>query len=365
MPERLLLKWDISGDDLNDIMHSVVIPTSNHPQLLGHCLAALQQARTPKGNWEALVMDNSDEFFRIENKRVTESFAEKRFRYISMSGWGLMAARHQGVELASGSLISFIDDDSFISETWLKGVQQTFEDPSIGLVTGPIRPEYEHIAPDWLEYLWAANKYGRYLGYLSLLDFGDTPQIIPAEFVWGCNYSIRKDVFYQANGSHPDYLPPQWKSYQGDGEVGLSVKVGALGFQAYYSPACAIHHLVPASRMTFEYLGNRSFFVGLHQSFTLFRQECGLGREHGVLMSQNVPGSPLRQVRSVMGKLKWDMLVALDLGGCDEISKLKRYLRRCYQDGWQYHRGQLKKDPRLAEYVLRHHYMGDNASFPR
>ena len=340
---------------------SIVIPTCNHPDLLKRCLAALCHINNPSGDWEVLVIDNSEDHLKAESAQVVSSFQNLLFRYVAMPPYGLMAARHLGTELAGGQVVSFIDDDSFVSETWLQGIEQSFRDPNVVLVSGPNRPEYEITPPYWLDYLWVTNEYGRYLGYLSLSDFGNEPKEIPSTLVWGCNYSIRKEIFIQVKGSHPDYLPQQWKRYQGDGEMGLSVKVAALGFQAHYSPLCAIRHWVPASRMTFDYFGNRAFFVGLHCSFTNFRGEHGLGPLQGVPYSP-----PFHRARAWARRIKKRLLQS-NLNKSrepDDVVKVRQHLEKCYQDGWNFLRSEITKDASLQEYVLRPDYMGENAVIP-
>jgi len=350
---------------------SIVIPTSNHPELLKRSLAALDRACAPHGAWEVLVVDNSGEAFRSQNAKATAAFNQERFRYCPMPQMGLMAARHHGVELARMEIVSFIDDDSLVRETWLQGLEGAFEDPGVALVGGPNYPEYEVWPPAWLEYFWDRNEWGKHLGYLSLLDFGTEPKDIPATFVWGCDYSIRKNVFQKVRGSHPDYLPAQWRKYQGDGEVGLSVKVEASGYRARYVPECAINHLVPAVRMTREYLGNRAHFVGLHSSFTEIRRRNGLGPMQGVTVPVTTAPGPCRQLRAWasrtwMGKVKRSLFNSSKLEPREptEVAEIRQYLKGRFDEGWAFHQQAVQEDPSLLEYVLRPNFMGENARIP-
>jgi cellulose synthase/poly-beta-1,6-N-acetylglucosamine synthase-like glycosyltransferase len=350
-----------------DITHSIIIPTHNRPDLLLSCLTALDQAQTPPGNWEVLVMDNSDAVYRDENRRISESFSASHYRYVPMVLTGLMFARHQGVDLARGTLISFIDDDSCVSQSWLHGIQQVFTNPNVGLATGPNYPQYEQTPPNWLESLWKTNEYGRALGFFSLLDFGDLPREIRPEYVWGCNYSIRREVFYQAKGSHPDILPKPWKSYMGDGETPLSIKVSALGYQTYYSPLCAIHHLVPQARLTKEYIGDRAFRFGMHASFTFYRREHGLGLLQGVaIMRKRRQNQLVARLRLLFQRFIGRELEILQNGSQNDLDPalLNQFIQQCKQAGWDFHRRALKNDPALKEYVLRPDFMGKNASLP-
>jgi glucosyl-dolichyl phosphate glucuronosyltransferase len=349
---------------MREIHYSVIIPTSNHPGLLARCISALLNTKKPLGGWEILIIDNSnDNQLMTENRKISEKTESSQVRYFSMPPLGLMAARHKGVEESKGQIICFIDDDSFVSETWMQGIEQTFSDPDIMLATGPILPKYETEPPVWINYLWVHDEQGKYLGYLSLLDFGEEVQDIDPTFVWGCNYLIRRNIFIKVGGSHPDYLPEKWKKYQGDGEVGLSVKVKALGYKARYCPQCTIRHLVPANRMTMDYLGKRAFFIGLHSSYTQIRREHGLGPDQGVEL---IKKSLYRRIRSRAGKIiyRFKTQKPKTLNEPEEISKMKQYLEECYLNGREFHRKEIEKDPALLEYVLRPKYMGENARIP-
>lgn len=123
--------------------------------------------------------------------------------------------------------------------------------------------------------------------------------------MWGGNLSISRKLFYEVKGSHPDYLQAPFGDYQGDGECGLTKKIGALGLSGWYSPRCEVAHRVPASRMTVEYLERRAFFQGLVESFADYRREHGLEPAAGVerpgLSSRVSLGSYIRSVARRVG----------------------------------------------------------------
>ncbi len=113
--------------------HSVIVPTSNRIEQLRLCLQALDSAQQPSAEWEVLVIDNSEEAARPANKEVVGSFGNSRFRYDSIPPYGLLVARHRGVELSSGQIVSFLDDDSLVSESWLQGMEEAFADEKVVL----------------------------------------------------------------------------------------------------------------------------------------------------------------------------------------------------------------------------------------
>lgn len=351
--------------------HSIVIPTRNHPARLAVCLASILEARSSSWDYEVLVMDNSDPDLRAPNAAAVKACADPRVRYVAMTEVGLMAARHQGVEAASGTVVSFVDDDEQLCSGWFDGVRSCLGDPRVALVTGPFVPSFEAKPPSWLEYLWRANKYGRHMGELTLLDCGDAEKDIDPAMVWGGNLTIRKHVFEEVRGSHPDYLPTPWEAFQGDGEVGLTVKVGAAGYRARYSPECSVLHAVPAERMTLEYLRRRSWFVGLHTSFTQARREHGMSARQGVPDALVVPQRPLsrravgRARRVVRERMARALLPVAPVSVPEaQAVDVRRQLAQAHQAGYRWHRERLAATPSLREYVCRPDFLGVNGLVP-
>jgi hypothetical protein len=59
----------------------------------------------------------------------------------------------------------------------------------------------------------------------SILDFGNAIQEISPDYVWGCNFSIRKEVLLKVRGFHPDGMPDEFLRYRGDGETSVSREI--------------------------------------------------------------------------------------------------------------------------------------------
>ena len=349
------------------LRHTVIIPTKNHPERLGRCLASLLEAGAEPGYCEILVMDNSDPAFRQPNAAAVASFDTDVVRWIPMASVGLMAARHEGARAAKGDLISFVDDDERVFPTWLSAVRSCFASPEVALATGPFRPSYEASVPHWLESQWVCGDRGRWLGYLTLLELEESADWIDPVMVWGGNLTIRKSVFTEVRGSHPDYLPDPWTAYQGDGEVGLTVKVAAAGYRARYSAAAGVWHSVPEERMTLEYLERRAWFVGLHISYTRYRRENGLGPHEGVPLlgaPAAAPGLARRAARAVRRRVPALRGVAADhvpTRGVNQrasvVAEVRARLEQAELYGQQWHGEQVAGDMDLAAWVLRKDYM--------
>lgn len=350
---------------------SVVIPTRNNPVMLGRSLRRLLEAADPLCGWEVIVVDNSDSLPSRQNEQVVADLASTHIRRVLIPAYGLMAARHVGARHAHGDVLAFLDDDAFVGREWLLGLHDAFSRRNAALATGPVLPMFEVGAPSWLEAMWSESPEGRFLPYLSLLDFGFRDLLLPAEYAWGCNMAVRRALFFAVRGTHPDYLPAPWQDFQGDGELGLTIKLSAIGLSAHYVSACSIEHFVPAERLGGDYLGSRAFFAGLHASYTHVRAASGLDERNGTPGSARTAAYDPTLVKRLL-RTGADAVRARvpALGSArrnragSEAETLKALQGAAWRAGWCRHQDRTKTDSVLLRWVLLPHYMGRETSLP-
>ena len=86
---------------------SIVIPTYNHAHFLRQALESVR-AQT-FADWEAIVVNN---FSEDDTVAVVTAFDDPRIRLINFRNHGVIAAsRNEGIRLAAGELIAFLDSD--------------------------------------------------------------------------------------------------------------------------------------------------------------------------------------------------------------------------------------------------------------
>ncbi|MFM8451666.1 MAG: glycosyltransferase [Acidimicrobiaceae bacterium] len=86
---------------------SVVIPTFNHAPLLKRALNSVV-AQT-YSDWEAIVINN---FSTDETIDIVNSFKDDRIKLVNFENNGIIAAsRNQGIKLAQGKFVAFLDSD--------------------------------------------------------------------------------------------------------------------------------------------------------------------------------------------------------------------------------------------------------------
>lgn len=305
---------------------SVIIPTRNRAALLYNTLESLTSQTYPADRFEVIVIDNGSTDSTAE---VCKHFERRipQFKSIYDPRPGLHNGRHTGLEAANGDILVYADDDIEALPTWLEGVAESFADPSAALVGGKILPKFEGAPPNWVNEISCKTDLGWSLGWYSILDFGDTVHEISHEYVWGCNFSIRKDVLKKAGGFHPDSIPKELIKYRGDGETAVSFAVRDMGLKAMYNPKASVYHVVSSDRLSLEYIYQRAFNQGISNSYTSIRKKRAL--------------SPPMQYAVLTNTVH------------DEVN-------RGIVDGFNYHQQIVQTDSKLQEWVLRDNYFGEN-----
>jgi glycosyltransferase involved in cell wall biosynthesis len=259
------------------VVASIIIPTRNRAKEL---LATLQSIckQTTLANAEIIIIDNGS---TDDTAQIVEDFRTQLpmvYDYNDIPG--LLTGRHRGAEISKGEILCFLDDDVELNPNFIANLLATFENnQNVQLATGPCLPHYEVGPPEWLSYFWDNTSQGKYCAWLSLLDFGDQMIEIDPNFVWGLNFSIRKNVFIELGGFHPDCIPDNLQQYQGDGETGLTIKAISKGYKAFYVPGLELKHYVPAGRLTHSYFKKRAFYQGVCNSYTDIRKKHENGKE--------------------------------------------------------------------------------------
>jgi len=345
------------------IKYSVVVPTFNQSAKLKQCLFHLSELCFTPDLFEVIVVDNGS---TDDTKQVVDSFKNEisHLRYYFSAIPGLHTGRNLGLERARGDVLSYLDDDSFVTNGWLKGIERAFEDPNVALVGGPCLPKYESDPPEWLKYFWSDCEFGKVLGYLSLLDFGDKFIAIPPGYIFGCNLNIRKDVLLECKGFPPDGFPTELWRYRGRGDSLVSAKIAESNLLSVYSPEVKIFHLVSNDRLSEEYVYQRAFKAGISYSYEKLRDQqynISKNKGNGPKRSESCFAQfAKRIIRFIFRLLKKLYRVIFQ----KKPEKMRKIMREGWENGFVFHQNEVEKDPKLLEWVLRENYLGENGELP-
>ncbi len=315
---------------------SVIIPTRNRCMLLDKTLRSISAQTFSPDLFEVIIVDNgsTDETSAIANRYRG---ILKNLRYFYEARPGLHEGRHRGFRESAGSILTYADDDIEAFPTWVEGIYESFLQEEVGLVGGKDMPLYEEPPPNWINDLWENNSYGKFMSYFSLLDFGDNVIEIDPDFVFGCNFSIRKSLLAKIEGFHPDGVPDSQLKYRGDGETHVGRQVSQLGYRTIYNPKASVNHWVPKSRMNLAYIKKRAYMSGISQSFTNSRKEL---MELNELKRNPTFIKTLRKIKQLFLP-----------------KSLKSEILRSYYEGYEFHQSELRKDKELVNWVTKTNYL--------
>jgi len=200
-----------------------------------------------------LVVDGTEDVF----DRVRADYGEREDVVVHCNdeNRGLLESRNRGVELASGDVVAFIDDDAVAEECWIEELLVAYEDRDAIAAGGKMTPEWVAGKPAFLpeEFYWLVGVTHR--------GFADGEGEVRNTF--GSNVSFRREVFLDLGGFDPAIGGRQGDANLQGGETELCARMRAgYGKGVYYVPDAEVAHKVFAYRTRVGWLLDRAFWQG-------------------------------------------------------------------------------------------------------
>jgi glycosyltransferase involved in cell wall biosynthesis len=236
---------------------SVFIPTYNpNSARLSQTLIGLKNQKLLVEDWELLIIDNNSTINFAENIDLSW---HPNAKIIVEPKQGLTFARLKGFEMAKGDIIIMVDDDNILDADYLKNCLSIFNKyPNMGAIGGNIEGEFEVSPPEWTKDFFSLLAI-RNLGREILIEKGNSKKY-PSSAPVGAGMGMRKSALSK-------YLAEinQQKELISD-RSGTSLTLN--GFDIGFFPQLTMKHIIPAGRLTQEYLGKLN--EGIMQSWTSF-----------------------------------------------------------------------------------------------
>ena len=242
---------------------TVLICTYNRASFLGETLDSLARSRVCRVRWDVIVVDNnsSDETRQVVMSRVGPF--PVALEYLFEPRQGKSHALNTGLRATTSAYVLFTDDDVRVTDGWVDAsCRAMLDDASIDYTGGPVRPIWEQPCPAWLDQeradLW---------GTLAILDYGPEPFVFEERrrVPLGANMAVRRALIDRVGGFDPE-LGRRGDSLLGQEQAEFFCRTRAVGARGLYEPAMALHHHVPAKRLTKDYFRRWWYWKGVSKS---------------------------------------------------------------------------------------------------
>lgn len=113
---------------------SIIIPTYKPQDYLWECLDSLVAQTFPKEEFEVILVLNgcTEPYKTVIEKYIAENMNSVNVNFIHTEVGGVSKARNLALDQAKGEFVTFIDDDDFVSESYLS---ELFEKASANVVS--------------------------------------------------------------------------------------------------------------------------------------------------------------------------------------------------------------------------------------
>jgi glycosyltransferase involved in cell wall biosynthesis len=171
---------------------------------------------------------------------------------------GLSRARNRAIEVASGNVMIWIDDDVQVEPDWLRAYEAAFMRwPEASVFGGAIVPEFEGRPPPWLQHAWhlCGSAFAA-----RLPPRPDAPIRLEDNYPpYGANFAVRMPAQRQFGydvrlGQRPGSLIMTGEETEVIRNILLNGGVG------YWVHLAAVRHVMPQERQTIEYI--RAYYEG-------------------------------------------------------------------------------------------------------
>jgi glycosyltransferase involved in cell wall biosynthesis len=231
---------------------SVIICCHNSAQRLPETLRHLAAQRVPANiPWEIVVIDNASTDDTAQTAlSLWPASHPASLRVVAESEPGLSHARIRGIREARYQVISFVDDDNWLSPTWIKRVHGIFaEHAEVGACGGRIEAVCEVPPPAWFQSVQGQYAVGQH--YDATGDITNTAGTL----LCGAGLSLRTAAVR--------ILLEQGFVFMMSGRKGGRLTAGedtelcfalrASGWKFWYDSELLLRHFIPETRLQWSY----------------------------------------------------------------------------------------------------------------
>ena len=232
-----------------DVDISVVICCHNSALLLPATLAHLgNQIVGPQLRWEIIIVDNSSTDGTADVASAWAATSRVPLRVVVETRLGLGYARARGIAESRGEIISFVDDDNWLSREWVQtAYDDMLEHPEAGALGGFVAPEFETSRPPWfapVSYLYAIGPDERLSG-----------DVTTECMLCGAGLTVRRSALAEvkARGFRMISVDRQGANLGAGGDSEMTYGLRLSGWRIRIDKRLRLRHFLPARRLSWSY----------------------------------------------------------------------------------------------------------------
>lgn len=227
---------------------SIVICCYNSELRIPKVLTCLQNQKFKyQIDWEVLVVDNASTDRTGAVARECWTLPDVKLRVVNEPNPGISHARRRGFEDAHFEIISFVDDDNWVEDEWVRKVYDTmYSDSEIAILGGNGTAAFDEDPPAWFssfERSYAVGPQGSSSGERTTS-------------LYGAGLNIRKSTWdnLQENGFKFQLTGRKGNLISSGEDSELCLAVILSGQKLFYRSDLTFYHFMPSGRLTWEYL---------------------------------------------------------------------------------------------------------------
>lgn len=189
-------------------------------------------------------------------ERVREDYGERDdvVYHCNDRNRGLSYGRNKGVDLASGDIVAFLDDDAVPADDWIANLIEIYERRDAVAVGGKMVPEWIAGQPEWLpaEFYWL----------IGVTYRGFPEEVSEVRNTFSSNLSFRREAFRELGGFKENMGKQGENNLQG-AETELCARLyEQRGERVVYTPEAEVAHKIFDYRTEAGWLAKRAFWQG-------------------------------------------------------------------------------------------------------
>jgi GT2 family glycosyltransferase len=201
-------------------------------------------------DFDVVVVDNRLEPLTSPFPHMSD---DPRVSVVRQAVPGVSAARNRGIEVATGEIIAFTDDDAQVSPQWLQVFVRRFaQNPALAGLGGMVQPtELAHESQLWFE-----EYYGGFTPnvepFETSLDSANRDPLFPyvvGRFGAGCNFAVRREALVAVGGFRYE-LGTGTPSRAGE-DLEMWFALANAGYTIGYEPSALVRHTHRTTRDDF------------------------------------------------------------------------------------------------------------------